>query len=106
MTALTSEQQEHLLGHNYVWVKGVGVLWKPPAGALRRARFTHGDYFRTQRGEFYMDSGGNARELSNHSVDHPASAARPPIPFGDTARYDDFGGGDGLDNAVPSLSAG
>ena len=105
LTALASEQKEHLLEHDYVWVKGVGVIWKPPDGALRRARFTHGDYFRTQRGEFYMDSGGNARELSDHSVDHPASAARPPSLFGDTARYRDFGGGEGLDNAVPCLDA-
>ena len=105
LTALTPEQKEQLLEHDYVWMKGIGVLWKPPDGALRRARFTHGDYFRTQRGELYMDSGGNARELSDHSVDHPASAARPPSLFGDTARYRDFGGGEGLDNAVPRLDA-
>jgi hypothetical protein len=106
LTALTSEQKAHLLEHDYVWVKGVGVLWKPAEGALRRARFTHGTHFRTQRGEFYVDSEGSARELSNHRFDHPTSAARPPSLFGDTARYDDFGGSDGLDTAVPRLDAG
>jgi len=36
LTALTSEQKEQLLEHDYVWVKGIGVLWKPrtaPCGA-------------------------------------------------------------------------
>ena len=43
LTALTSQQKAHLLEHDYVWVEGVGVLWKPPDGdLLRRARFTHG----------------------------------------------------------------
>ena len=78
MTALGSEQKAHLLKHDYVWVKGVGVLWKPPDGALRRARFTHGTHFRTLRGEFYIDSEGSARELSNQRFDHPASVARAP----------------------------
>jgi hypothetical protein len=63
LTALTSEQKEQLLEHDYVWVKGTGVLWKPPDGALRRARFTHGTHFQTQRGEFYIDSDGSVREL-------------------------------------------
>ena len=26
LTALTSEQKEHLLERDYVWVKGIGVL--------------------------------------------------------------------------------
>ena len=64
LVALTSEQKAQLLKHDYVWVEGAGVLWKPPDGALRRARFTHGAQFRTQRGEFYIDSEGSARELS------------------------------------------
>ena len=63
LTALTSAQKAHLLEHDYVWVKGSGVLWNPPDGALRRARFTHGTHFRTQRGEFYIESDGSAREL-------------------------------------------
>jgi hypothetical protein len=63
LTALTSEQKEQLLEHDYVWVKGIGVLWKPSDGALRRARFTHGTHFQTQRGEFYIESAGSMREL-------------------------------------------
>jgi hypothetical protein len=63
LTALASEQKEQLLEHDYVWAKGIGVLWKPPDGALRRARFTHGTHFQTQRGEFYIESDGSVREL-------------------------------------------
>ena len=63
VVALTSGQKEHLLEYDYVWVKGSGVLWKPPDAALRRAQFTHGTYFRTERGEFYIDSDGSVREL-------------------------------------------
>jgi len=65
LTALTSEQKAHLLEHDYVWAEGAGVLWRRPDGALQRARFTHGAHFRTQSGEFYIDSEGSARELSN-----------------------------------------
>ena len=65
VTALTSQQKVHLLDHDYVWVEGVGVLWNPPDGdLLRRARFTHGTHFQTQRGEFYIDSEGAARARS------------------------------------------
>jgi hypothetical protein len=63
LSALTSEQKAHLLEHDYVWVKGVGVLWNPPDGALRRARFTHGTHFQTKRGEFCIDSNGSVGEL-------------------------------------------
>ena len=92
VTALTTEQKAHLLDHDYVWVEGVGVLWKPADGALRRARFTDGTHFQTQRGEFYIDSEGSARELSNPRIDPPASAVRPPsLLLGDTMRYDDAG---------------
>ena len=63
LTALTPEQKEHLLEHDYVWVKGSGVLWKRPDGAPRRAQFTHGTYFRTESGECYIDSEGSVREL-------------------------------------------
>jgi hypothetical protein len=92
LTRLTSEQKAHLLDHDYIWVEGVGVLWKPADGALRRARFTHGTHFQTQRGEFYIDSKGSAHELSDHRTDPPASAARPPsLLLGDTMKYDDVG---------------
>ena len=65
VTALTSRQKAQLLEHDYVWVEGVGVLWKPADGGLRRTRFTHGTHFQTQRGEFYIDSEGSVRELSD-----------------------------------------
>lgn len=74
LSALTSEQKVHLLEDDYVWAKAVGVPWKPADGALRRARFTHGTQFRTQRGEFHVDSEGSVCELSDHRFDHPASA--------------------------------
>ncbi len=65
VNALTPEQKARLLEHHYVSVKGIGVLWRPVAGVLRRARFTHGTRFRTQRGEFYVDSDGSARDTGN-----------------------------------------
>jgi hypothetical protein len=90
LTALSSQQKAHLLEHDYVWVKGIGVLWEPSDGALRRARFTHGTHFRTQRGVFYIDSEGSAHELSDHR-NHPKSAAGTPRLLGDTMRSDDIG---------------
>ena len=65
LRALKSKQKAHLEEHDYVWVDGAGVLWKAQGGALQRARFTHGACFRTQRGEFYIDSEGSAREIPN-----------------------------------------
>jgi len=62
--ALTRKQKTHLSLHDYVWVEGTGVLWKPPDGALRRARFTHGAHFQTRLGEFYIDSEGSVRALA------------------------------------------
>jgi hypothetical protein len=78
LAALTPEQKAHLLDHDYVWVEGVGVLWNDPDGDLRqRARFTHGTYFRTRRGEFYIDSEGGVREFSpTPRFDRALSAAR------------------------------
>ena len=96
LMALGPEQKAHLVEQDYVWVKGTGVLWNPPDGALRRARFTHGAHFQTQRGEFYIDSEGGAHELSNQRIDAPAPAARPPSLVGDS---------DGLDDAAPRLDA-
>jgi hypothetical protein len=59
LTALTPQQKPYLLEHDYVFVEGVGVLWKPPHGdPLRRASFTHGAHFETQYGGFYIDSRG------------------------------------------------
>jgi hypothetical protein len=63
--ALTLEQKAHLLEHDYVWVEGIGVLWRPVGGVLRRAWFTRGTHFRTPRGEFYIDSDGSVRDTGN-----------------------------------------
>jgi hypothetical protein len=63
--ALTPEQKALLLEHDYVWVKGIGVLWRPVGDVLRRARFTQGTHFRTPRGEFYIDSDGSVRDTGN-----------------------------------------
>jgi hypothetical protein len=71
----TPRAVDGVLEHDYVWVERVGVLWNPPDGDLRRARFTHGTHFQTQRGEFYIDSEGSARELSDRDGAKPAKAA-------------------------------
>jgi hypothetical protein len=63
--ALTPEQKARLLEHDYVSVKGIGVLWRPVDGVLRRAWFTRGTHFRTPRGEFYIDSDGSVRDTGN-----------------------------------------
>jgi hypothetical protein len=57
--ALTSGQKAHLREDDYVWVPGVGVLWNPVDGPLRRSRFTHGTNFETRRGEFVIDAEGS-----------------------------------------------
>lgn len=86
LTALTREQKAHLLEHDYAWAEGVGVLWNPPHDEpLRRARFTHGIHFRTERGERYIDSEGSARETEamRAPAGAPATAsasARTPTP--------------------------
>jgi len=107
LAALTSEQNAQLLERDYVWIGGTGVMWNPPNGELlRRARFTHGAYFQTQRGELYIDSEGSARELSNHGIDPPAPTARPPSLPGNMHRTDDFGSSGGFDDAVARFDAG
>jgi hypothetical protein len=63
LAALTPPQKEQLRERDYVFARGIGVLWMAPDGALRRARFTHGTHFETVRGEFYIDSEGSVREL-------------------------------------------
>jgi hypothetical protein len=79
LAALTTEQESHLLEHDYVWVESVGVPWKPADGAMRRARFTHATHFRRKHGEFCIDSEGSVSELSNPIPEYsaPVSAARP-----------------------------
>jgi hypothetical protein len=73
--ALKPEQKAHLHEQDYVWVEGVGLLYKRVDGALRRARFTHGTHFRTQRGEFYIDSEGSTRELPDRNGAQQVEAA-------------------------------
>ncbi len=82
LAALTSAQEAHLLDHDYVWVKGVGVLWKATDGVLRRARFTHGTHFKTRHGDFYIDSTGSARQLAGLRVALPPSKQRRLKPLG------------------------
>jgi len=104
LAALTSEQKAHLLEHDYVWVKGVGVMWNPPDGhLLRRARFTHGTHFKTQRGDFYIDCEGSACEVSDFRIDPPMLSSRPPSLSGEMERTGEFQGSGGLDNAVPRI---
>jgi hypothetical protein len=75
LCALTPEQKAQLREHDYAFVAGTGVLWKPPdGGALRRARFTHGTHFRTLFGEFYIDSEGSARALESGAATSRAIA--------------------------------
>jgi hypothetical protein len=75
LAATTPEQATHLREHDWVCVEGVGVVWWAPDGALRRARFTHGAYFETRQGEFYIDSKGHARALPHRDTTRPAEAA-------------------------------
>jgi hypothetical protein len=91
LSALTSEQKAHLIEHDYDWAKGVGVLWKPTDGALRRARFTHGTHFRTQHGEFYINSEGNAHEPSDHRLESPTPAPRAPSLLDEPPEFENAG---------------
>ena len=58
VAALTPEQRDQLAKEDFVWSRTNGVLFRDPAGRLRRGRFTHGTHFRTAGGEFYIDSTG------------------------------------------------
>jgi len=58
---LGKPQREALDDRGWFWQPG-RVIWRDPSGALRRARFTHWTTFRTQKGEFEIDSAGQARE--------------------------------------------
>jgi len=59
---LTPPQQRSLLHNDYAWMGRSGVLWQPPTGGLRRARFTRGAQFETKRGAFRVDAEGSVRE--------------------------------------------
>ena len=74
LATLASERRDELAKRGFLWLPGCGVAYRDPSGRLRRARYTHGTYFRTSRGEFYVDSGGRARELE---ASRPVNASRP-----------------------------
>ena len=51
-------------------------MWRTALGAPeQRARFTHGFYFQTRRGEFHVDVEGHVRELAQLSVAMPTARA-------------------------------
>lgn len=107
LAAATSEQKAHLLEHDYVWVEGVGVLWNPPYDApLRRARFTHGTYFRTRRGELYIGSEGRARVIPDHGPALPAPAPPTPSLSGSMEPHDGFRRSGGFDDVAPRPDTG
>ena len=66
---LSPEQSRKLLENDYVWVERVGVIWRPPAGGLRRQRFTHTADFATRNGSFRVDSEGTLHESRADSRD-------------------------------------
>jgi len=51
---LTPAQRHQLLHNDYAWMQRTGVLWRPPGGGLRRARFTHDAHFATGAGAFWV----------------------------------------------------
>lgn len=60
--ALTSPQRDCLRENDYAWLERAGVIWTPPDGLLRRARFTHSATFETRHGSFRIDSEGCVQE--------------------------------------------
>jgi hypothetical protein len=68
--ALTSAQQHCLRKNGYAWLERAGVIWTPPDGLLRRARFTHSASFETRHGSFRIDSEGRVQERSG---EHPSA---------------------------------
>jgi hypothetical protein len=75
LRTLTASQTSHLRDHDYVWIRDVGLLWNSVGGALQRTRFTHGTHFRTQRGEFYVDSEGSTRAILERPIPSSGDAA-------------------------------
>ena len=63
LSTFTPEQAEYLVKEDYVWVRGLGVVWMSPDQTLQRLRFTHGACFRTRQGDFYIDSEGSTRKV-------------------------------------------
>ncbi len=52
-------------GWGYAWRRELGVVWMDPKGQWRRQQFTHGAYFKTPRGLFYIDSEGRVRPVED-----------------------------------------
>jgi hypothetical protein len=65
---LTPAQATSLAKDDHVWVPGTGVVWISPDQLLRRARFTHGAFFRTKHGDFFIDSQGQTSDRA--PIDH------------------------------------
>jgi hypothetical protein len=70
---LSSEEHQHLESCGYLWRRDLGVVWRDPRGRLRRAEFTHGTYFNTARGVFYINSGGHIRRVEEEPRCRPGS---------------------------------
>jgi hypothetical protein len=67
LALLSSEERDQLQSCGYSWRRELGVVWKDPGGPWRRQQFTHGAYFTTPRGLFYIDSGGRVRPVADPS---------------------------------------
>lgn len=65
LALLSSEEKNNLDSCGYVWRRELGVVWVDPKGQWRRRQFTHGAYFKTPRGLFYIDSGGRVRPVED-----------------------------------------
>ncbi len=63
LSTFTPEQAEYLVKEDYVWVRGLGVVWMSPDRTLQRLRFTHRANFRTKQGDFCIDSEGSTRKV-------------------------------------------
>jgi hypothetical protein len=74
--SLTPAQQHQLLHNDYAWLERSGVMWRPPEGGLRRARFTHGAQFETKRGAFGVDAEGVVREEIARPCDRQIGGSR------------------------------
>jgi hypothetical protein len=64
-TLLSSEERNRLDSCGYVLRRELGVVWVDPKGQWSRRQFTHGAYFKTPCGLFYIDSGGRVRPLED-----------------------------------------
>jgi hypothetical protein len=74
----TPDQRDHLAKEDFVWIRGTGVLFRDPLGKHRRARFTHGTHFRTRHGEFYVESGGEAKRVAPAANRARSRESTPP----------------------------